>query len=147
MPRTEDQRPIVVRSFPASDRDFAEATGAALLEARADEPDASTLRDVVERRLRASYRNVRISTQDELADLNMQEIVWYAYRDGRIRETDPSRERFYAAVATARRTVRETQATLEQSRSLSRRAGFDDEGVQAHGAGEAPADEAGPGEV
>ena len=84
----------------------------------------------MERRLRGSYRNARIRVQDELADLSMQEIVWYAYRDGRIRETDPSREWFYAAVASARRTVRDSQAALEHSRSLAQSAGFDEDSVQ-----------------
>jgi hypothetical protein len=91
MSTSEDQRPIVVRSFPASDRDFADATGDALQEARASEVDPVTLHDVVERRLRAAYRNARIHVQDELADLGMQEIVWYAYRDGRIRDADTRR--------------------------------------------------------
>lgn len=140
MPMTEDQWPIVVRSFPASDREFADATGTALIDARADKTDLVSLRDAVESRLRLSYRNARIRVQDQLADLSLQEVVWYAYRDGRIRDNDPSRERFYAAVATARRTVRESQMVLEHSRSVSRGAGFDD--VQAHQAGEAPTDEA-----
>jgi len=132
MPRTEDQRPIVVRSFPASDREFADATGDALQDARVQRSDAATLREVVERRLRGSYRNARIRVQDELADLGMQEIVWYAYRDGRIRDNDPSRERFYAAVATARRTIRESEAAIEHARSVSRGAGFEDDTVEAH---------------
>lgn len=148
MATTEDQRPIVVRSFPASDREFAEATGQALQQARAEraaraaseggaaptertqrsseDADATTLRDVVERRIRAAYRNARIHVQDELADLGMQEVVWYAYRDGRIRDSDPSRERLYAAVASARRTVRESETAIDHARRAARGAGFDE---------------------
>ena len=142
MPRTEDQRPIIVRSFPASDSEFAEATGSALQDARAeriertDAPEvaAPTLRDIVERRIRAAYKNARIHVQDELADLGMHEIVWYAYRDGRIRDADPSRERLYAAVASARRTIRESEAAIDHARRAASGAGFDDDTVLAHGA-------------
>jgi hypothetical protein len=129
MPRTEDDRPIVVRSFPANDRDFADATGDAIRDAQPADP--ATLRDVVERRLRASYRNARIQARDELANLGMQEVVWYAYRDGRVRDTDPARERLYAAVATARRTIRDSEAAIEHARTVSRDAGFDDDSIHA----------------
>lgn len=139
MPRTEHQRPIVVRSFPASDRDFADATGVAIQDA--EPADAATLRDVVERRVRGAYPNARIQAQDELADLSMQEVVWYAYRDGRIREADPARERLYAAVGTARRTIRDSQAAIEHARTVSRGAGFDDESGRAHGVEQAAPDE------
>ncbi len=154
MAATEDQRPIIVRSFPASDREFAEATGEALQQARseraergageaattaaestsraAERPDAATLRDVVERRIRAAYRNARIHVQDELADLGMQEIVWYAYRDGRIRGSDPSRERLYAAVASARRTVRESETAIDHARRAARGAGYDEDTGPRH---------------
>ena len=124
MPWTEDRRPIVVRSFPANDRDFADATGAAIEDAQPEDP--VTLRDVVERRVRGSYPNARIQVQDELADLSMQDVVWYAYRDGRIRDADPVRERLYAAVASARRTIRESEAAIDHARMASRRAGFVD---------------------
>ena len=139
MPRTEDHRPIVVRSFPANDRDFADATAAAIQ--AAPPADAATLRDVVERRVRSSYPNARIQVQDELAGLSVQEVVWYAYRDGRIRDADPARERLYAAVATARRTIRESKAAIEHARTASRGAGFDADPVDADHVDEArPAD-------
>lgn len=140
MPRTNDRRPIVVRSFPASDREFADATGAAIHEAKPADP--ATLRDVVEGRVRASYPNARIHAQDELADLSMQEAVWYAYRDGRIRAADPGRERLYAAVATARRTVRDSEAAIDHARTVSRGAGFDDDSVHRHQAEQARPEDA-----
>jgi len=158
MPTSEDQRPIIVRSFPASDREFADATGDALQKARAEraeeagrtaraesaerpDPPATTLHEVVERRIRAAYRNARIHVQDELADLGMQEIVWYAYRDGRIRDPDPSRERLYAAVASARRTVRESKTAIDHARRAARGARYDDDSGQTDGPTTAHPDE------
>ena len=126
MPSIEDQRPIIVRSFPAGDRDFADATGEALEQARADAVEPATFRDLVEQRLRASYRNARIHAQDQFADLGNGDIVWYAYRDGRVRTNDPSRERLYTAFAMARRTVRESQVALEHARDVTRVAGYRD---------------------
>jgi hypothetical protein len=126
MPPSEDQRPIIVRSFPASDREFADAAGVALEGAQADSDDLATLRAVVERRLCETYPNARVHAQDELAGLAIQDVVWYAYRDGRIRSADPSRERLYTAFAAARRTVQESEAALRHAQDVTRLAGFDD---------------------
>jgi hypothetical protein len=86
-----------------------------------------TLAEVVQQRLQGGYPNARIQVQDELGDLGTQETVWYAYRDGRIRETDPVRERLYSVVAAARRTVRESEIVMDHSRKVSRAAGYDDD--------------------
>jgi hypothetical protein len=121
---TSDERSILVRSFPATDKDFADATGDELAKAVAAQADPLTLHEVVEERLRSAYRNARIRVQDELGHLGSQEIIWYAYRDGRIRESDARRERLYSVVADARRTVREAEAVLGRARAVSRAAGF-----------------------
>ena len=127
MPNHEEEGHIVVRSFPSSDLDFADATGDALqaVLATGDVPD--TLAGVVEKRLRFAYRNVRIQVQDELGHLGAEETIWYAYRDGRIRENDPVRERLYSVVAAARRTVRESEVAMDHARQVSRGAGYDDQ--------------------
>lgn len=127
MPKHEEERHIVVRSFPSSDLDFADATGDALQAALATSDAPQTLAGVVEKRLRVAYRNVRIQVQDELGHLGAQETIWYAYRDGRIREKDPVRERLYSVVAAARRTVRESEVAMDHARQVSRAAGYDDQ--------------------
>lgn len=125
MPRHDDERHIVVRSFPSSDLDFADATGDALETALATEAAPESLAEVVQNQLRRAYRNVRIQVQDELGHLGSQETIWYAYRDGRIRENDPVRERLYSVVAAARRTVQESKVALDHARNVSRAAGYD----------------------
>jgi len=127
MSKTEDEHRIVVRSFPSTDRDFADAMGDALDGALATSSAPATLAEVVQQRLRGGYPNARIQVQDELGHLGMQETVWYAYRDGRIRESDPIRERLYSVVAAARRTVRESEIVMDHSRKVSRAAGYDDD--------------------
>jgi hypothetical protein len=127
MATSPEDRLIVVRSFPASDRDFADAAGAALGEARRATDDPDAIRDIVLDRLGRDYRNARIQVQDELAELGSGEVIWYVYRDGRIRDVDAHRERLYEVVASARRTLQTTEATLEHSRTISRIAGFDPE--------------------
>lgn len=127
MPKPDAERQIVVRSFPSTDPDFADATGDALEVALAADGAPETLANVVEERLRRAYRNARIRVQDELGHLGSQETIWYAYRDGRIRENDPVRERLYSVVAAARRTVRESEVAMDHARQVSRAAGYDDE--------------------
>ena len=124
MPNHEEERQIVVRSFPSSDLDFADATGDALQAALGTSDAPQTLAGVVEKRLRLAYRNVRIQVQDELGHLGAQ-TIWYAYRDGRIRENDPVRERLYSVVAAARRTVRESEVAMDHARQVSHAAGYD----------------------
>lgn len=126
MERREDERQIVVRSFPSTDVDFADATGDALQAALEADDAPATLAGVVEERLRQAYRNARIHVQDEFGHLGSSETIWYAYRDGRIRETDPVRERLYSVVAAARRTVRESEIAIDHARKISRAAGYDD---------------------
>ena len=127
MPTSEDERPIVIHSFPASDQDFASATGDALADAVSRRVAPETLREVVEQGLRAAYRNARIHVQDELGHLGAAEVIWYAYRDGRIREVDARRERLYSVVAAARRTMRESEVAMNHSREITRAAGYQDE--------------------
>ena len=127
MPKSEEELRIVVRAFPATDQAFADAAGDALLEALEAREALATIHDVVEKRLRGAYRNARIHVQDDLGHLGPGETVWYAYRDGRIRENDPRRERLYTVVAAARRTVEESKVVLGRSREASRAAGYDDE--------------------
>ena len=127
MSKHEEERHIVVRSFPSSDLDFADATGDALQTALGTSEAPETLAGVVEKRLRLAYRNVRIQVQDELGHLGAQETIWYAYRDGRIRENDPVRERLYSVVAAARRTVRESEVAMDHAQQVSRAAGYDDQ--------------------
>lgn len=127
MPKTEDEREIVVRSFPSTDRDFADAMGDALDAALAKRGAPETLAEVVQKRLRSGYPNARIQVQDELGHLGSQETIWYAYRDGRIRENDPVRERLYSVVAAARRTVRESEVVMDHARKLTRAAGYEDD--------------------
>lgn len=126
MPQTEDDRRIVVRSFPSADQDFADAMGDALDAALVHPGAPASLAEIVQQRLRSDYPNVRIQVQDELGHLGSEETVWYAYRDGRIRENDPVRERLYSVVAAARRTVRESEIVMDHARKVSRSAGYRD---------------------
>ena len=126
MPKPDEGRQVVVRSFPSSDLDFADATGDALQAALGTSDAPETLAGVVEKRLRLAYRNVRIQVQNELGHLGAEGTIWYAYRDGRIRENDPVRERLYSVVAAARRTIRESEVAMDHARQVSRAAGYDD---------------------
>ena len=127
MPKPEEGRQVVVRSFPSTDLDFADATGDALQAALGSGDAPETLAGVVEKRLRLAYRNARVQVQDELGHLGAEETIWYAYRDGRIRQNDPVRERLYSVVAAARRTIRESEAAMDHARQVSRGAGYDDQ--------------------
>lgn len=131
MEKREDERQIVVRSFPSSDLDFADATGDALQAALEADDATATLAGVVQDRLRHAYRNARIQVQDELGHLGARETIWYAYRDGRIRENDPVRERLYSVVAAARRTVHESEVAIEHARRTTRAAGYRDDDPEA----------------
>lgn len=126
MAEHQEERHIVVRSFPSTDLDFADAAGDAFQAALGTRDAPETLAKVVEKRLRLAYRNVRIQVQDELGHLGAEETIWYAYRDGRIRENDPVRERLYSVVAAARRTIRESEVAMDHARQVTRAAGYDD---------------------
>jgi hypothetical protein len=127
MPKNEGERRIVVRSFPPTDQDFADAMGDALDGALATSSEPETLAEVVQQRLRGGYPNARIQVQDELGHIGSGETIWYAYRDGRIRENDPVRERLYSVVAAARRTIRESEVVMDHARKVSRAAGYRDD--------------------
>ena len=56
--------------------------------------------------LRPTYPNVRVTTQDDLGSIDLTGVVWYVFRDRRVRTDDWRRERLYSALARARTVIR-----------------------------------------
>lgn len=75
--------------------------------------------------LRPHYRSVEVVAQDHLAQNELQPIrVWYVYRDGRVRPASERRERFYAALASARKTCDASRVAMADARAAARAAGY-----------------------
>ncbi len=111
--------PVILRTFPASDKAFARAADQSLAAA---EPTAfeSDLVEVVGRALvRAGYPLAVVRRREPLADVtNGGETVLYVYRDGRPGRSSARRDRWYAAAGAARETMEATVATLRHSQDL-----------------------------
>jgi hypothetical protein len=121
-----DVPPVVVRCFPSADHAFARAAHEALETIQGRSGARATLQAAVDGELRTIYPNSRIVAQDVMATIGQPVVIWYAYRDGRVRKPDPRRDRIYAAVATARDTVKDSRAVMDNSRSIARSAGFEE---------------------
>jgi hypothetical protein len=121
-------RDLRLTCFPSADHAFREDVVRAAEDLPEDAPD-SVRRDRLVASLRPWYRKVEIVFQDELAHFELQPIhTWYVYRDGRVRRADERRERLYAALASARRTINASRSALDDARVLVRAAGYREDG-------------------
>jgi hypothetical protein len=77
--------------------------------------------------LRPWYRAIQIRVREDLAGYDDDPTrVWYIYRDGRIRRRNEELEHLYGAMAGARDTIRSSERVLEESRTITRGAGYRD---------------------
>ena len=76
---------LVVRAFPTTDTTFARDVTDAVEAVLAQSPDDGAV-TLIEGLLHDRYANVRVHHQSDLARLVEWDDVWYAYRDGRLRE-------------------------------------------------------------
>lgn len=113
-----------VHAFPASDEAFAADVGDALnrVFTQADVPDDRAMEAVTEL-LRGRYPNTEISPRTEAGGYGVRP-VWYAFRDGRIRKTDPVRERLYESLRRARRSMADSEELMRRVERSVHRAGF-----------------------
>lgn len=113
-----DRPSLRVVTFPADDAglraDVGALLGATPERLEVDEPAA------LERRLRRWYRSIQVRRRDGLGGYDDDPvIVWYVYRDGRIRRRNEARDRLYRALAAARRTYRDSERALESARRIA----------------------------
>lgn len=114
---------IEIRIFPAKDDVFRRAVDSAINEMKdVDDRDANAFRAVVERHLRRHYRNVQIHERDGLGTLLESNVVWYVYRDGRVRNDDERRDRLYEALSRARSAIADSERAMERSASADEKA-------------------------
>ena len=82
-------------------------------------------RSAAERELRQWYRSMSIHVRDALGGYpDDPSVVWYVYRDGRIRTADPRLERLYAALAVARTVCHGSELAIDRARATARAAGY-----------------------
>lgn len=82
--------------------------------------------------LRRQYPNTVIRRREAIASFGELDVLWYVFRDGRLRPPDWRRERHYRALALARRTVADAQRVLLRSADIARRAGYVPGGSERH---------------
>ena len=105
---------IVVRLFPEGAglaRDLRRAMTIVASDGLSDE----AFREALERQLRVWYPKLELRAREDLATIDIGELVWYALRDGRLRAPDSTRDRFYDALATSRELTSETGAALSRA--------------------------------
>lgn len=73
-----------LRCFPLDDEAFAGFVQHVAAEIWERGVDASTAAEVVARRLRGQYPDIRIAVRSSLAGFTENDVVWYVYRDGDI---------------------------------------------------------------
>jgi len=82
-------------------------------------------RTAVERELRHWYRSLTIHERDAFgAYPDDPTVVWYVYRDGRVRRHNPSLERLHTALGVARTTCADSERALTNARGAARSAGY-----------------------
>jgi hypothetical protein len=109
--------------FPATDRGLARD----VLDAVDAQPEGlgdEELRAGIQTLLRRWYRSAVVVAGDDFGRIESSLTTWYVYRDGKIRRPNERLDRLYGSLASARQTERDTEATLEASRSAAEAAGF-----------------------
>jgi len=108
-----------VKIFPPQDDDFRGEVEHALSQLTAAPVEsAPEPRDLVAL-VCGHYPNVSIASRDEFGTLGSTRVVWYVFRDHRIRSDDARRERLYGALARARNMVSDSNRALGRSRSAA----------------------------
>ena len=91
-------------------------------------PEALTddlARAATERELRRWYRSLTIHERDTFgAYPDDPTVVWYIYRDGRVRRPNATLERLYTALAVARTTYADSERAITDAQNAARSAGF-----------------------
>ena len=110
--------------FPADDLALRHEVDRALADVLATVPEPRQIAALTER-LQRWYRSIQIRQRETLAGYDDDPmIVWYVYRDGRIRVRNEGLEHLYGAMATARDTYRSTERALDASREAASNAGY-----------------------
>ena len=74
------------------------------------------LRDRVEARLRGWYPMLELHRRDDLAEIDQDEVMWYALRDGYVSRPRQRIDRLHGVMSDARITSATSIAVLEQAR-------------------------------
>jgi hypothetical protein len=114
-----DQSNLRILSFPVDD----DALRGEVERALASLPSNGLTPAALEAALRHCYRSVQVRARNPLGGYaDEPSLVWYVYRDGRIRRPNESLDRVYAILAAARVTRRSSEALLGAARQTARRA-------------------------
>jgi hypothetical protein len=121
---------VQVHVFPAGDAALLREVERALADLDETRPERDQ-KAFVESSLRRWYRTVSIRTRDSIGGYpDDPTIVWYVYRDGRIRRHNPARDRLYAAMGAAIETCRDSESAISAARAVASFAGFGADGTQ-----------------
>lgn len=107
---------IVIQPFPR-ERSFARDIARVLKALRGDAASEARLRMDVQDTLRSWYPRIEIQPRNALAGLIAEEHVWYALRDGRVRQASDQTNRLHAALSNARQTSVESDVAVEHARA------------------------------
>lgn len=90
-----------------------------------DDLSPSAAREMAQAELRRWYRSLSIRERDTLGGYpDDPAVVWYVYRDGRVRRQKPELDRLYRALAAARTTCETSEAAVERAQTAARAAGY-----------------------
>src|SRR5919112_4592985 len=121
-----DRLNLRVLVFPADDLPLRGEVERALQDLSRGDITASDLTpETLETRLRPWYRSVQVRIRDPLGGYaDEPTVVWYVYRDGRIRRRNEPLDGLYSALADARSTTRMSEHVIAEVTSTIRREGF-----------------------
>jgi hypothetical protein len=110
--------------FPVEDHVLREDVGAAI-DRLPDGLSDDLARATAQGDLRTWYRSLEIRERDPLGGYAEDPAhVWYVFRDGRVRNPNPSLERLYLAMASARKTYRSSEVAIAAAWDAARSAGY-----------------------
>ena len=111
---------LELRTFPPGDQQFkgeVERAGAQR-GVVADEKEGIDPAELVGL-MRSHYPNVSVHTASELGSLATTRVVWYVFRDSRVRPDDWRRERLYEALARARTVISDSRRAIRRGRTTT----------------------------
>jgi hypothetical protein len=114
---------VIIHCFPADDsfvRDLRRAAASASAARAAADSELVGLRDALVAALRAWYPLVALHEREDLASLTRREIVWYLFRDGRVRAQHEASDRLHHALAAARDTAALTDEAMDDAEATLR---------------------------
>ena len=118
------RRNLRVLVFPPDDIALRHEVDRALADVMATVPEPRQLAALTER-LRTWYRSAQVHQREALAGYDDDPtVVWYVYRDGRIRARNERLERLYGVMAAARDTIRTSERALDDAQTTRRLAGY-----------------------